>query len=329
MNSITKVGIAGMGFYVPETIVANTDLEARMDTTDEWIRTRTGILERRVAADTEATSDLGVKAANRALADADIDPESIDLIVCATSSPDMAFPATACLIQDRIGAKNAGAFDLSAVCSGFLFAFVTGANMISSGQARRVLVVAAEKFTSLLDCEDRSTYVLMGDGAGAVVLTAEAEQGKIISTCLGTDSSGIEYLLIPAGGSAMPTSHETINQRQHYMKMNGPEIYKFGIRSIGESISEVLTRAGLDESQLDLIIPHQANIRIIESASKRFNLPLENFFINIDKYSNTSAASVPIALVEAKQNGRLHPGMHIALVTFGAGLTWGAAILKW
>jgi 3-oxoacyl-[acyl-carrier-protein] synthase III len=329
MNPTQQVGIAGIGFYVPDKIVSNVDLESKMHTSDEWIRSRTGISERRVAADTEAASDLGVKAAEYALTDAGVDPESIDLIICATASADMPFPATACLIQDRIGAKNAGAFDLSAVCSGFLYALITGANMISSGQAQRVLVVAAEKFSSLLDWEDRSTGVLMGDGAGAVILTADAKQGKIISSCLGADSSGIEHLHIPAGGSALPTSHETVDQKQHFMKMNGPEIYKFGVRVIGESVSQVLSKAGLDESQLDLLIPHQANIRIIQSASKRFHLPMDKIVVNIEKYSNTSAASVPIALAEAKQSGRLKPGMHVALVAFGAGLTWGAAILKW
>jgi len=329
MSPKRRVGIAGMGFYVPERVMTNKELEVRLDTTDEWIQSRTGIVERRLAAPEQAASDLGVIAAQKALADAGISAESLDMIICATASSDMIFPATACLIQMRIGATSAGAFDLSAVCSGFLYAFVTGAQMISSGQAERVLVVAAEKFSTWLDWEDRSTAVLMGDGAGAVVLSAEATCGEFLSGCLGTDSTGIENLWVPAGGSAKPISHETVEQRLHYMKMNGQEIYKFGVRIIGESISEALVKAGLKESELDLLIPHQANIRIIQSAAKRFNLSMDKIAVNIDRYSNTSAASVPIALAEAKQSGRLQPGMHIALVAFGAGLTWGAAIVKW
>lgn len=329
MGQLRRVGIAGLGFYVPEQTVTNLELEKRLDTTDEWIRTRTGIRERRIAAADQAASDLGLIAARRALEDAGVPAETLDVVIVATASPDMVFPATACLIQNKIGATRAGAFDLTAVCSGFQYALTVGTQMIAAGEAERVLVVATEKFSSLLDWQDRATCVLMGDGAGAVVLTSDASGGEILASILGADSSGIELLQIPAGGSALPTSHATVDQRLHYMKMNGPEIYKFGSRIIGEAVTQALSKAGLKESDLDLLIPHQANIRIIQSAAKRFNLPLNKIVMNIERYSNTSAASVPIALVEAKQSGRLKPGMIVGLVAFGAGLTWGASIIRW
>ncbi len=324
-----KVGIAGVGFYVPEQVVTNDELAKKMDTSDEWIQSRTGIKERRIAGPDQAASDLGVIAAKRALDDAGIPAAEIDLVLTATASPDMVFPATACLIQDKIGAVNAGACDLSAVCSGFVYAMITGAQMVASGQANKVLVVATEKFSSLLDWDDRSTSVLMGDGAGAVVLTNDSPQGEILSSVLGANSEGLEELMIPAGGSRTPTTHETIDQKLHYMKMNGPEIYRFAIKIVGETVSEALKKAGLQDSDLDLLIPHQANIRIIQSSAKRFNLPMDKVVVNIDRYSNTSAASVPIALAEAKQSGRIKKDMTIALVAFGAGLTWGSLIIKW
>lgn len=329
MTGPRRVGIAGLGYYVPERVLTNRELESRLDTTDEWIISRTGIRERRIAAPEQSASDLGVIAAERALADAGLPPSDVDMVVVATASPDMVFPATACLIQSRIGATQAGAFDLSAVCSGFLFAYVTGAALVRSGQADRVLVVATEKFSSLLDWQDRGTCVLMGDGAGAVLLTADAQRGEWLSSTLGTDSQGIESLWVPAGGSKQPASHATVDQRLHYMKMNGPEIYKFGVRIIGESVAQALKQAGLRESDLDLLVPHQANIRILQSAAKRFNLPMEKVVVDIDRYSNTSAASVPIALCEARERGLLKPGMNVALVAFGAGLTWGSAIIRW
>jgi 3-oxoacyl-[acyl-carrier-protein] synthase III len=324
-----RVGIAGIGYYLPERVLTNQELESQLETTDEWIVSRTGIKERRIAAPGQSASDLGVIAAERALADAGLPASTVDMIVVATASPDMIFPSTACLIQTRIGADQAGAFDLSAVCSGFLFAYVAGAALVQSGQAERVLVVATEKFTTLLDWQDRSTSVLMGDGAGAVVLTTDAPRGELLASTLGTDSQGIESLWIPAGGSKQPASHATVDQRLHYMKMNGPEIYKFGVRIIGESVAQALKMAGLRDSDLDLLVPHQANIRILQSAAKRFNLPMEKVLVNIERYSNTSAASVPIALGEAKERGLLKPGMNVALVAFGAGLTWGSAVLRW
>jgi 3-oxoacyl-[acyl-carrier-protein] synthase III len=329
MSAPRRVGIAGVGCYLPERVVSNADLERQLTTTDEWIHARTGIRERRIAAPEQAASDLGLIAAQRALADASLSADSLDMVIVATASPDMIFPSTACLLQDKLGATRAGAFDLTAVCSGFQFALTTGAQMVAAREAERVLVVATEKFSSLLDWQDRATCVLMGDGAGAVVLTADSPQGEILSSVLGTDSDGIEQLWIPAGGSARPASHETVDQRLHFMKMNGPEIYKFGCRIIGEAMAKALDKAGLKDSDLDLLIPHQANIRIIQSASKRFNLPMDKILVNIERYANTSAASVPIALAEAKQSGRLQPGMILGLVAFGAGLTWGASIIRW
>lgn len=324
-----RVGIAGIGYYLPEQVVTNQDLEKRLDTTDEWIRSRTGIQERRIAAPEQAASDLGYEAGKQALEDAGISADTLDLVLVATASSDMTFPATACLIQDRLGAVRAGATDLSAVCTGFIYALATGSQLVASGQLDRVLVVATEKFSSLLDWEDRSTSVLMGDGAGAVVLTSDAPRGEILSNVLGADPRGIEDLWVPAGGSARPTSHATVDQKLHYMKMNGPEIYRFGVRILGEAVAQGLAKAKLQESQLDLLIPHQANIRIIQSAAKRFHLPMEKVVVNIDRVSNTSAASVPIALAEAQVSGRLQPGMIVALVAFGAGLTWGSTILRW
>lgn len=329
MSATRRVGIAGVGYYVPERVVSNSDLAQSLDTSDEWIRSRTGIRERRIAAADQAASDLGLAAARQALADAGVAGESLDLVIVATASPDMVFPSTACLIQNQLGAVKAGAFDLTAVCSGFSYALTTGAQAIAAGEAERVLVVAAEKFSGLLDWTDRATAVLMGDGAGAVVLTSDAPRGEILASVLGADGTGIEQLGIPAGGSAQPATHATVEQRLHFMKMNGPEIYKFGVRIIGESVAQALAKAGLPESALDLLIPHQANIRIIQSAAKRFNLSMDKIVVNIDRYSNTSAASIPIALAEAKQSGRLQPGMIVATVGFGAGLTWGANILRW
>ncbi|MCK5219664.1 ketoacyl-ACP synthase III [bacterium] len=329
MKRAKRVGIAGMGYYLPERVMSNKELEKQLDTTDQWIRSRTGIQERRIAAPEQAASDLGVIAGRQALENAGVAASEVDMIIVATSSPDMVFPATACLIQASLGAVNAAACDLNAVCTGFQYAYIVGVQMIAAGQAGKVLVIAAEKFSSLLDWEDRSTAVLMGDGAGAVLLTDDAARGELLGCTLGTDSRGIESLWIPGGGSARPTTHETVDQRLHYMKMNGQEIYKFGVRIIGESVVEALARAGLKESDLDMLIPHQANLRIIQSAAKRLNLSMEKVMINIGRYSNTSAASVPIAMVEAEQEGRLRPGMIVALVAFGAGLTWGASILRW
>jgi 3-oxoacyl-[acyl-carrier-protein] synthase III len=329
MSTVRRVGIAGLGAYLPERVVTNAELARTLDTSDEWIRTRTGIRERRIAAPEQAASDLGLVAAQRALADAGVPADAVDLVIVASSTSDMQFPATACLIQDRLGATRAGAFDLSAVCSGFSYALATGTQAVAAREAERVLVIAAEKFSSVLDWQDRATSVLMGDGAGAALLTADAPRGEILSNVLGADGTGIDLLYIPAGGSARPTSHETVDQRLHYMKMNGREIYKFGARIIGESVSKALLQAGLKETDLDLLIPHQANIRILESAAARFNLPMDRIVVNLDRYSNTSAASVPIALAEAKEQGRLKPGMIVGLVGFGAGLTWGASVLRW
>lgn len=329
MSQIRRVGIAGMGTYLPERVVTNQELERILDTSDEWIRTRTGIRERRIAAPEQAASDLGLIAAQGALADAGVEASAVDLIIVASSTPDMCFPATACLIQDRLGASRSGAFDLTAVCSGFSYALATGTQAVAAGEADRVLVVAAEKFSSVLDWQDRATSVLMGDGAGAVLLTSEAPRGTVLANVLGADGSGTGLLQIPAGGSAQPASHETVDRRLHYMKMNGREIYKFGARIIGEAMSKALLKAGLQEADLDLLIPHQANIRILESAAQRFHLPMDRVVVNIDRFSNTSAASIPIALAEAREQGRLKEGMIIGLVGFGAGLTWGASVLRW
>ncbi len=328
-TKLKAVGIAGTGFYVPDKILTNFDLEKMVDTTDEWIRTRTGIRERRIAADEEATSDLAVKAARKAVENAGLDPVEIDLIIVATLSPDRLFPSTACLVQKNIGAIRAVAFDIGAACSGFIYALSVAQQYLKNGTYKTALVIGAEIFSRILDWQDRNTCVLFGDGAGAMVLKA-AENGKeIIYTQLGTDGSGAELLKQPAGGSRLPASHDTVDQRLHYLKMNGKEIYKFATKSMVETIINGLSIVGLTTKDIDLLIPHQANIRILECVAKKLNLPMEKVFVNVDRYGNTSAASIPIALTEAIQQKRIKENDIVVLVSFGAGLTWGASIIRW
>lgn len=324
-----RAGIIGVGVYVPEKILTNQELQKMVDTSDEWIMSRTGIRERRIAAPDEATSDLALKASANALEDAGIKPGEVDLIIVATNTPDMLFPATACLVQDKLGAGNAGGFDLLAGCTGFMYALSVGAQFIAAGTCRYVLVVGAETLSRILNWRDRNTCVLFGDGAGAVVLGQVPADRGILSTRLGADGSGGPLLCVPAGGSRMAASRETIEKELHYVQMNGREVFKFAVKAMGEGSLEALRAAGLGKEDIDFLVPHQANIRIIESAAKRLELPLEKVHINVERYGNTSTASVPLALYEAVRQGRVKDGDNLVLVAFGAGLTWAAAVMRW
>lgn len=329
-KEVVNAGILGVGVYAPERVLTNNELEKMVDTSSEWILTRTGIAERRIAGREQATSDLAAVAAVRALADAGTAAEEIDLVIVATNTADMLFPATACLVQDRIGVKkSAGAFDLSAGCTGFIHALVVGSQFIAAGTSRRVLVIGAETMSRVINWEDRSTCVLFGDGAGAVVLGPAPSGSGILAAKLYTDGAGGPHLLFPAGGSRLPASRETLDKKLHYLQMNGREVFKFAVRVLGAAAGEVITAAGLKKSDIDFFIPHQANIRIIEAAAKRLGVPMEKVMINVERYGNTSTASIPLALDEAVRSGRINKGDRVVMVGFGAGLTWGAVVVKW
>lgn len=329
MMETKSVGIIGIGTYVPEKVMTNKDLERIVDTSDEWIVERTGIQERRIAAPDMATSDLASRAAQKALDDAGVTAEEIDLIIVATATPDMSFPSTACLVQANIKAVNAAAFDLAAGCSGFVYAMVTGSQFIKAGLYKKILVIGAECLSRILDWTDRNTCVLFGDGAGAAVL-AETDPGYgILGSQLGADGSGGDLLKLPAGGSRNPATGETVSGRMHFVHMNGNEVFKFAVKIMGEAANKALEASGLSAADVDCLIPHQANIRIIQSAAKRLKLPMDKVMINVNKYGNTSAASIPIALEEAVHGGKIKQGDNVVLVGFGAGLTWASAVIKW
>ena len=332
LNGLHRVVISGTGSYLPETRVTNQDLERMVETSDEWIRQRTGIIERRKAAKGEATSDLAVEAARKAIADAGLVSEDIDEIIVATVTPDFEFPSTACLLQHRLGCRQVPAYDLSAACSGFLYAMAAGRGLIASGGARHVLIVGAETLTHFTDYEDRGTCILFGDGAGAAVLSRDDVSGKasgIIDIHLAADGSGAELMILPGGGSRNPPSPEMLAARQNFIKLQGRAVYKHAISKIVMLVNESLARCHLNRDDIDLIIPHQINARIIESAAKHLDIPMEKIFINIDRYGNTSAATIPIALDEAKREGRIDEGDLLALVAFGGGMTWASALLRW
>lgn len=308
------VGVIGTGYYVPDNIVTNHDLEKIVDTTDEWIRTRTGIEERRIAKDDEDSSDMAFKAAERAIQDAGIDPEEIGLIVVATVTPDTPFPSVANMIQDRLGATNAAAYDVAAACAGFLYGLVTGQQFIESKAYKYVLVVGVDKLSKITDWTDRNTCVLLGDGAGAVVLGEVSEGKGILSFELGSDGSGGKHLYL---------------NEKNYLEMNGREVFKFAVRQMPESCVNVVEKAGLNTDDVDFLVPHQANIRIMETSRKRLGISEDKMIKTIQKYGNNSSASVPIALSEAVENGKIQDGDIVVLVGFGGGLSWGAALLKW
>ncbi|MCC6442990.1 MAG: ketoacyl-ACP synthase III [Armatimonadetes bacterium] len=324
-----NAGIVGVGSYVPPRVLTNQEMESIVDTSDEWIVTRTGIRERHIAGPDEASSDLGLEAARRALADAGVDPGEVDLVVTATISGDMIFPATASIIQHRIGASRAAAFDIGAGCTGFIYALTTGAQFVASGMYETVLVVGADTLSKLLNWKDRTTCVLFGDGAGAAVLKPVPEGYGVLGSVLGSDGSGTDLLKVEAGISRRPASHETVDSCLHTIRMAGSEVFKFATRVMGEAALGVLDKCGLRAEDVSLFIPHQANTRIIDSAARRLGLAPEKVFINIENYGNTSAASIPLALDEAVQGGKVHPGDLLVLVGFGAGLTWGACAVRW
>ncbi|TEB12082.1 beta-ketoacyl-ACP synthase III [Pelotomaculum propionicicum] len=328
-KELINVGIAGVGAYVPDRVLTNADLEKMVDTTDEWIINRSGIRERRIAPPEMVTSDFAVAAGRQAIAGAGITAEDVDLVIVATNTPDMLFPATACLVQDRIGAKKAGAFDLAAGCTGFMYALVVGSQFVASGSCRNVLVIGAENLSKIINWKDRRTCVLFGDGAGAVVLRQAAPGSGILAQKLWADGSGGEFLTLPAGGARNPATHATVENNMHFVHMRGKEIFKFAVRATGKAAEEVLSLAGLKTADIDFFIPHQANVRIIEAAAKRLGLPKEKVLVNVDRYGNTSTASMPITLYEAVRCGKIKKGNHILMVGFGAGLTWAAAVLKW
>ncbi len=329
MSKAVKAQILGWGAYVPRRVVTNADIARLVDTSDEWIVERTGIRERRLAAPDESTATMAIAAAEQALASAGADPLAIDLIIVATATPDYAFPATACLVQRGIGANRAAAFDLGAGCSGFIYALAMGAHAIEAGAYRYALVIGAETLSRITNWSDRGTCVLFGDGAGAVLLGQAHNPGGILATHLGADGAGADWLILPAGGSRKPASAETVEQNLHTIQMDGQKVFRFATKIIPEATRKVLEQAGLSVANVDLVIAHQANARILQAAAERLGLPREKMYANIDRYGNTSAASIPIALCEAAEAGLLRPGQRVVLVGFGAGLTWGAALLEW
>ncbi len=322
--------ITGTGFEVPRRVMTNAELEKLVNTTDEWITERTGVKERHIADDNQASSDLGLVAARRALEDARTDPEDVELIVVGTVTPDMPFPSTACIIQHQLGARNAAAMDVNAGCTGFIYALDMARHCIADGTYRTVLVVGAETLSRITDWTDRETCILLGDGAGAAVVKASSEPNKgVIAGHLGADGRHGEVLWVPGGGSRRPPTAETVKNGLHYMKMDGRAIFKVAVLSMVRTVRRLMEKTGLGPDDVDLIIPHQANLRIIEAVARQLRIPMEKVFVNIQKYANTSAATCIIALDEARKSGRIKPGDVTILVAFGAGLTWGGVAIRW
>lgn len=326
---MTRTRVLGTGAYAPDKVLTNRDLEKIVETSNEWIVERTGIEKRRIADNGTASSDLAVKAARRALREAKVPVSDIDLILVATVTPDMLFPATACIVQHKLGAKRAAAFDVSAACSGFIFALATADSFIRGGTYKKVLVIGAETLSKITDWTDRNTCVLFGDGAGAVVL-GPCEDGRgILSTHLHNDGSMGELLYIPGGGSRTPASAWSVESRMHYIKMKGNETYKIAVRALEEVVMEALNHNGMTPEDIDVLVPHQANLRIIQATAKRLGLPMEKVAVTIQKYGNTSAASIPMALNDAVETGLIKPGSNVLLEAFGGGLSWASALIKW
>lgn len=326
---LCNAGILGTGFYVPEKIMTNADLEKIVETSDEWIVERTGIKERRIAEDNQPMSDLALRAAKDALADAGVAAEDLDLIIVATLTSDRIIPSTACMIQNLLGAKHAAAFDLSAACSGFAYAASVAAQFIETGAYKKALVIGAETLSKYINWEDRNTCVLFGDGAGAAVLGQVEDGYGILSFDLGSDGSGGDAIQIPSSGSLMPVSKESIDQKLNLIHMNGRDVFKFAVKAMGKTVKNSLAKIDMPQEKIDWLVPHQANIRIIESAAKRLSMPMDKVIVNIHKYGNMSAACIPIALAEAAAAKRFKKGDIIALSGFGAGLTWASCIIRW
>jgi len=325
-----KTGILGTGFYVPEKILTNADLEKMMDTSDEWITTRTGIKERHIIDDKHTTSDLAMFASQEALKNAEVDVKQIDCIIVATITPDMPFPSTACILQHKIGAKTVCAFDVNAACCGFIYALTIAKNFVENNTFKKVLVVAADALSRITDWTDRTTCVLFGDGAGAAVIGRAIDNKRVIlDSYLGADGSAWDLLNMPGGGAQFPATHKTIDERLHFLKMSGNSVFKLAVRAMTNAAETVLAKCNLKNEDVDLVIPHQANLRIINALAQRLNVPLEKVWINVAKYGNVSGASVPIAMAEAAALGKLKDGQIILLDAFGAGLTWASAIIRW
>ena len=326
--------IIGTGKYVPERVLTNEDLEKLVDTSDEWIVTRTGIKERRIAADDEATSDMATEAAKNALENAGVAAEDIDLIVVATVTSDMFFPSTACFVQKKLGAKNALCFDISAACSGFLYALQIARHFLAAGNRKHALVIGAEKLSTMINWEDRNTCVLFGDGAGAVVVKRPEDDqqdcpGRVLSTIMGSDGNQTDILSVPGGGSACPVTPDNAHERLNAIRMDGREVYKNAVTAMCRASKQAVEQAGLETEDISMVIAHQANLRIIDAITDRLKIPKERSFINLHKYGNTSAASIPIALDEANRSGELKRGDNLLLVAFGAGLTWASSVIAW
>ncbi len=325
---MNRVGIIGVGDYVPKKVLTNADLEKMVDTSDEWITTRTGIKERHIAADNEPTSQMAIKAGKEALKNARIKPENLDLIIMATITPDLQLPSAACIVQEGLKAFNAVCFDISAACAGFVYALVIAEQFIKTGVYKNALIIGAEKLSSVTDWTDRNTCILFGDGAGAAVL-GKVKRGGVLSHYLATDGRLVDLLFIPGGGSKFPASVDTIKNKMHFVKMRGNELFKFAVKFMADATNKALKRSGLKCSDVTYIIPHQANIRILLSMAKKLGIPKEKIFLNIHKFGNMSSASTAVALSEAVQKNKLKKGDNIVLTAFGAGLAWGACVIEW
>lgn len=321
--------IISTGSYLPEKVLSNSEMEKMLDTSDEWITERTGIRERRIADSTQAASDLACEASRIALERAGLGPEDIDLIIVATITGDMPFPSTACFLQDKLGATNAAGFDINAACSGFLYSLYIADSFIKSGKHRRILVAGTEVLSKITDWDDRRTCVIFGDGAGAVIVGPSDDDSGLLSININSDGKMWDLIHVPGGGSRNPVSQSSIEQRMHYIKMKGNETFKVAVRTLEDIALKTLEENNIDPSSLSLLIPHQANLRIIQATADRLKVPMDKVFINLDKYGNTSAASIPIALDEALQSGRIKEGDYILLEAFGGGLTWASALIKW
>lgn len=329
MKELKNVGVLGVGAYTPEKVLTNFDLEKLVDTSDEWIVSRTGIEERRIASEEQSTSDLAFEAAKNALEDAGVEAEELDLIIVATMTPDYFTPATAALVQDKLGAKNAAAFDLSSACSGQVYSLVVASNFIATGAYKKVLVIGAEVLSKFIDFTDRNTCILFGDGASAFVLGEVEEEYGIKSFHLAADGSGENSLLVPGGGSRKPASKETLEDKAHFLKMNGREVFKFAVNAVPETTTKTLEKIGMSVEDIDLVVPHQANYRIVSAAAKKLDMPEDKFYMNLNKFGNTSGASIGLALTEAYKNGKIKKGDNLILVGFGAGLSYASLMLRW
>jgi len=329
MTKPLRAAITGLGAAIPDKVMTNADFEKILDTSDEWIAQRTGIRQRRVAGPGESTATLGIEASKRALANAGLEAGQLDLIICATITPDMIFPATACFIQEGLGVKEIPAFDISAACSGFIYGLTIARGLIETGLHKRILIVGAETLSRFSDYTDRTSCILFGDAAGAAVLEGTEDLSRGVQyTVLAADGAGWDFIHVPAGGSREVTSQASLDGRRHYIKMRGRDVYKFAVEKMQWLMEDCMTRCGLSAEQIDVVIPHQVNLRIIASAAEKFNFPMEKVYINIDRYGNTSAASIPLAMDEARQAGLIKNGSTLLLVAFGAGLTWAGAVVK-